>query len=405
MFDKQREFHDKVRGSRWAGFFGGAGSGKTTAGAMEAVYQVVKYPGPPLLIVAPTYVMLKRVTERKFLEVLPREIIKLHNKSDHHIELVNGTLIDFASTQNPESLYGSTVGRIWIDEGPLIPDVAFRILVGRMREGPDETQHGWITGTPKGLNWAYTEFHSGKSDRDAICDICSADNPFVGESFLADQRGSLSGAFLEQEYYGRFVKFEGLIYTEIEDATHLIERPVSEMIRFCAGVDWGYEHPWVFVVAGQDEAGRWHFFDEIHQSHLTTDAQIDLVLDLMRRYSLERVYCPDDRPEGIESYKQAGIPAVSYERKVINGIQVVASALAIRDGKPGCTFSAAVPTTYSEMKQYQWRKLPEDKPGKEEPLKVRDDGPDAVRAILHGEKQQDVGSQEIVLLGDWGDSD
>lgn len=404
MFDKQREFHEKVKQSRWTGLFGGAGSGKTTAGAMEAVYQAVKHPGPPLLVVAPTFPMLDRVTQRKFLEILPRELIQDYNKSKRHIELVNGTLIDFGSTQNPDSLYGSSVGRLWLDEGPLMPDTAFPILVGRLREGPDDHQRGWVTGTPKGLNWAYREFHSNKPDRDGVFEICSADNPYAGDAFLSDLRGTLTGAFKDQEYHGRFVKFEGLIYLMIEDATHQVERPMQEMTRFCAGLDWGYEHPWVFVIAGQDSEDRWHCFEEAYQTHLTTEAQIDLVLDYMGRYSLQTVYCPDDRPEGIEAYAQAGIPVTTYKREVISGIQAVAAALALRDdGKPGCTFSAACPKVYSEMKQYQWRRRPEGTPGKEEPLKVKDHGPDAVRALLHGEAQQGAGYQDIVLLGDWGD--
>ena len=403
MFDKQKEFHHKVRETRWVGFFGGADSGKTTAGAMEAVYQVVKHPGPPLLIVAPTFPMLRRVTKRKFLQILPRELIKSSNDSQNFMELYNGTPIDFCSTQHPDSLYGSSVGRIWLDEAPLMPQKAFDILKGRLREGPEEHQRGWVDGTPKGMNWAYDEFRTDKPNRDCIYDVCSADNPFAGVGVLSDLR-TLTGLFREQEYEGRFVKFEGLVYPMIEDHTHQIERPVIEMVRFIAGEDHGYEHPWVFVVAGQDEAGRYHCFEEIYLSHQTTDARIELVQDLMNRYPLNPVYSPDDRPEVIQAYRDAGIPVVAYKRDVDQGIPVVAATLAVVDGKAGLTYSAAVPKVYSECKQYQWRKRPDGSPGKEEPLKVADHGPDAVRSFVHGEKQQG-GTQEIILLGEWGDED
>jgi len=406
MDPKQRAFHKAVLENQLTGFRSGVGGGKTYAGAMETIRHALQLmPGSKGCVVAPTYPMLRDTTEATLLELLPDEAIKDFNRSENHLTLQTGTEIWFRSAEHPDRLRGFNLDWGWGDEVSLWKAEAFDVFLGRLRGSgavDRDKVRAWFTFTPKGFGKLKAEFE--KDGRSCI-QASSMDNTHLTDQFIAMLRSSYTDQFYAQEVLGEWVKFEGLVYADIEDETHQLERPVSEMVRFCAGVDWGYEHPWVLVIAGQDEAGRWHFFEEVHQSHLTTDAQIDLVLDLMRRYSLERVYCPDDRPEGIESFKQAGVPAVSYKREVINGIQAVAAKLALTDGRAGCTFSAAVPKTYSECKQYQWRKRPEGTPGKEEPLKVNDHGPDAVRALLHGEKQQDPGSQEIFLIGDWGDLD
>ena len=343
--------------------------------------------------------MLRRVTQRKFLSMLPREARASFNKSNNHLELVNGTTIDFLSTSHPENNYGDSVGWIWIDEAALIPKDAFLVFVGRLREGKAEDQRAWLTGTPKGLNWAYDEFQTGKPDRDGVFEVSSADNPYATPEYLEDMRRTYTGAYYEQEFLGRFVKFEGVIYAMIEDATHLRERTVQEMDCFEAAVDWGFDHPWVFGVAGFDSDERGHLFDALHERGLTLDDQITLVDGMLKRYPIQTIYCPDDRPDNIKSYQNAGFPVTVVKREVISGIQTVAAALKLRDdGKAGMTFSPCTEPVYTELKQYQWKVRPDDKAGKEEPLKVKDDGPDMVRYLLHGRKQAQGSAPGIEIL-------
>jgi len=407
MDPKQRDFHTAVLENDMTAFSSGRGGGKTYAGAMELIrHGLSLMPGATGIIGAPTYKDLRDPVQKTLLELLPEEAIVNFNRTENVMELRTGTQWLFRSADNPASYRGPNADYGWGDELSYWPYEAILTFLATLRgtgKIPREQVRSWYTLTPKGDMRVREMF---EKPRATIIYGSSMDNTHLTEQFIQMLKQRYTGQFWQQEGLGQWVKMEGVIYPMIEDLPHQVERPITEMARFLAGVDWGYEHPWVFVAAGQDEAGRYHNFEEIHRSHLTVDAQIDLVLDLSRRYAFERVYCPDDRPENIQSYINAGIPAITYKREVITGIQHVASALALDEhGKPGMTFSAAVPKTYTECKQYQWRKRPDGAPGKEEPLKVNDDGPDAIRAYVHGEKQQDAGSQEIVLLGDWGDSD
>jgi phage terminase large subunit len=414
--DKQKAFHDLLLTKYVTGFKGGVASGKTYAGAMEAIrHALYLMPGSKGGILAPTNKILTKYTQATFLELLPPELVTSFNQTNQIMTIRTGkpkphdiTTIHFGSAEDPKSIPGGNWDWGWGDEVSFWRKVAYRFFVARMRGSRDEYREqarAWLTFTPKGSGWLRDSLE--KSDTTYVS-ATSHDNPHLTERYLnmlTEDYGGTDTQFYKQEMLGEWVKFEGLIYAMIEDGTHYLERPLQEMVRFAAGVDWGYEHPWVFVVAGQDEAGRWHIFEELYQTHLTTDGQIEAVLDLMRRYSLEAVYCPDDRPENIEAYGNAGIPAVSYKRDVVQGVPCVAQAMAVGpDGKAKCTFSASAPRTYAECKSYQWKTRPEGVSGKEEPLKIKDDGPDAVRSLIHGDHQAGGGEDdEIFLLGNWGD--
>ena len=70
-------------------FVGGIGSGKTWAGALE----VVRQPGGTrVMVVAPTYRVLKDATLPAFMEAA-RPLVRSHRRAELVTELVNGTEI------------------------------------------------------------------------------------------------------------------------------------------------------------------------------------------------------------------------------------------------------------------------------------------------------------------------
>ena len=401
---KQREFHDAVLTHYITGFRSGRGGGKTYAGAQEAIrHALVLMPGSKGGIVAPTFRMLHDFAQRAFLDFLPPELIKDFNRSDDKMLITTPegkvSEVYFRSADDPDKVRGGNWDWMWGDEMTLWKFESFQTALGCLRGSgsvPRDQVRGWFTFTPNGPGQVKKAFET----EDSICiGATSMDNPNLTERFLAMLRSQYSGPFYDQEVLGLWIKFEGLIYQMLTDATHLVERRVQDMQCFEAAVDWGFDHPWVFGVAGFDGDERGHLFDALHKRGLTLDDQIPLVSDMLKRYPIQTIYCPDDRPDNIKSYQNAGFPVTVVKREVISGIQTVSAALAIReDGRPGFTFSATTQPVYSEMLTYQWKIKPEDKPDKEEPLKVKDDGPDMVRYLLHGRKQAQGSAPGIEIL-------
>ena len=101
---------------------GGIGSGKTMAGAWDAILQMTGWnPGMAGMVVAPTYPMLRDSTKRTFFEVLPPELIKSFNKTEGHLVLTNGSEAFFRSAEDPDRLRGPNLAWVWLDEGQEAP--------------------------------------------------------------------------------------------------------------------------------------------------------------------------------------------------------------------------------------------------------------------------------------------
>src|SRR5258708_2802967 len=114
---KHELVHKAVRLSDYGWFKGGLGSGKTTAGAIQAIMEVYHYqPGQSGLTIAPTYKMLHDSTLTEFFRWLPRHFIESHNKSLAEITLKNGTTITYRSGDDPDTLRGPNKAWLWMDE-------------------------------------------------------------------------------------------------------------------------------------------------------------------------------------------------------------------------------------------------------------------------------------------------
>lgn len=195
----QRKFWDS--NDRYRAFVGGVGSGKTYAGCVEVLRQKSKTRGA---IIAPTYRMLQDSTLQTFLEMVTEaDIISEWRKSDMQMVLKNGTEILFRSADEPDKLRGPNLGWFYLDEAAMMPELVFDLMIGRLRLAPGR---GWITTTPKGMNWVYDLFAKGRDEYDLI--QCSTrSNTFLPKHFSGTLMDRYKGVFLEQEEGGRFVEW------------------------------------------------------------------------------------------------------------------------------------------------------------------------------------------------------
>ncbi len=388
-------------GARFAFYVGGIGAGKTTAGALRAIKFSDEHPGSLGVIGAPTYTMLRDTTLRTYFQLLPTNWIASYTAADHHLRLTNGSEILFRSLDDPDRLRGLNLAWFWLDEAPLCGHYAWQILKGRLRQRGYLTA-GWATGTPKGRDGYWREFEA-EPDRGHILYRASTRlNRFLPAGYIEDL--GYTGAFALQEIEGRFVAFDGLVYTfEASVEGNLREpdsghQPWSDVI---GGVDWGYTNPAAALVFGLDSDDRAWQLDEWCQRRASLDgALIPALLDLTRRHHVRRWYCGPDEPEHIAALAAAlareGLPcrAVKADNAVRPGIQTVTALLAPRPDKTrGLYVAPRCRRTIAEFSTYQYAPSlsgPGDgpdgapaRPASEEPLKRNDHCMDALRYALH----------------------
>ena len=203
--------------ARFRAFVGGVGSGKTRAGVVEIFRQPAGSRGT---VVAPTYRMLMDATIHTFLEVTEEcGILKDYKKSDQMAWLTNDTEILFRSSDDPDKLRGPNLGWFCLDEGAMMHQQVWDLMIGRLRLDPGR---GWITTTPRGMNWLYKLFVTKKMEDYHLVQCSSKTNTFLPSYFIKSLEDKYSGYWLKQELDGGFVEFvEAAAYEDFKSSINV----------------------------------------------------------------------------------------------------------------------------------------------------------------------------------------
>lgn len=189
---------------RFRAFVGGVGSGKTYAGCIEVLRQPANSRG---VVLAPTYPMLRDATLDTFHQLM-RDTNMLKpgaagwSKSEMKATMRNNTEVLFRSADDPEKLRGPNLGWFWPDEGAMMPELVWDIMIGRLRLSPGR---GWVTTTPKGMNWLHKVFVKDNRAGYRLIQCSTESNTFLKRFFIETLKEKYTGAWLEQEFSGQFV--------------------------------------------------------------------------------------------------------------------------------------------------------------------------------------------------------
>lgn len=112
------------------------------------------------MIGAPTYPMLRDVTQAAVFEAMDQEGIPfLHHKSENRVSIPGlDANILFRSMEEPERLRGTNLAWFAIDELTYCKRDAWIRLQGRLREPKALRRQGIAAWTPKGYDWVYETF-------------------------------------------------------------------------------------------------------------------------------------------------------------------------------------------------------------------------------------------------------
>ena len=204
---------------------------------------------------------------------------------------------------------------------------------------------------------------------------------------------SLTGLRYKRGYLGLWVGAEGQIY-EFDDLVHHIDPfPIPDSWRRIRVIDFGYTNPFVCQWWAIDPDGRMYLYREIYMTGRTVRVHSKQINSLSAGESYE-VTVADHDAEDRATLAENGIYTAAANKAVTVGIEKVEERLKLAgDGKPrlfvmrGCTVETdetlvekfLPASTAQEFGAYVWAPTPDNKPNKEEPLKLHDHGMDAMR--------------------------
>lgn len=207
------------------------------------------------------------------------------------------------------------------------------------------------------------------------------DNAFLNKEYVESIEASTpSGMFFDRDILGVWVASEGVVYKDFDRNVHYINSMnEAKIVKYFAGVDWGYEHYGSIVLCAEDHEGNYYLVSEIARQHKEIDYWVDEAKKIKSLYGDITFYCDSARPEHVQRFRREGLQARNADKSVLSGIEVVSKLLKANKFK---ILENNVDKFKTEIYNYVWHS------GKDEPVKQHDDVLDALRYALYNENKR-----------------
>ena len=389
---------------------GSTSSSKTFSLAQAHIIWSFQEVGKTYSVVRDTLPALKRSALKDFRQALSLMYVGeaeayayfKENKTElSFTNLQTGTRIEFLAFDNEQKARGPRRDRLWCNEGNELPRETYRQLVRRT--------HGqiFIDYNPSMLSsYIYDEV----LPREDCLHLHSTyrDNPFLSAETVREIEQDVpvyeeasghvikdwnltytgSGALISGDPYQWAVYGLGrrgapseaiypLVYLSKAWPVGAENRPYGSVL----GLDFGFNHPMVLArVAMRDIAPNstgsggpeLHIDELLHERFLTTADLIERLPGLGVT-KLDHIYADGSRPEAIKEMRDAGYNAQAARKgpgSVRQGIDLLK--------RYRLCFTRRSKRSKVQFQDYQWKKRP-DGTITDEPVKLNDDAPDAVR--------------------------
>lgn len=277
---------------------------------------------------------------------------------------------------------GFTAYGAYINEASLATEIVFKEIISRCSgEGarivwdsnPDNPNH-WLKRDYIDVNdGMILDYHFGLDD-----------NTFLSERYKDNiKRATPTGKFYDRDILGLWTIAEGAIYADYNKEVHEIDFIPNNLIRYYAGVDWGYEHYGSIVIIGEDNLGNKYLIDGVAKRHEHITFWRKKAKEYINKYGDIPFYCDGARPEYVADFINNGINAIIANKSVIAGITYVAELFRMNKL---FRCNKVIERFDDEIYQYRWN----SGSNKDEPIKEDDDVMDSLRYALFTQHFLDV---------------
>ena len=270
----------------------GRRSGKTT-GASTLIYAAaVEKPNQEIWAVALTYSQAKKLYFRELQKLFPRKWIKEINKTDLSIELINGTLITLKGANNPDSLLGSGLDLLVIDEyqsqDPELLDYLSPMLSDRLGKLV-------LIGTPRGFNHLYEAYKRGLTDPNWYSiKVTTEEAGVIPQEEVDEARERMNVKMFEQEFCASFENMLGLVYPEFSMEENVKPLQDFKHLPLWIGLDFNVDNMNACVMQKPLVNGKYecHIIDEIQLIYQANT--VKMIAAIKEKYpNRDIIICPD----------------------------------------------------------------------------------------------------------------
>ena len=264
--------------------------GKSLLGQNLLLYWLLGQPNQKGAWISPIYNQAKKVFQE--LTDASNSIIQSSNKAELTIKFLNGSTLQFLSSERPDSVRGFSFNYLVVDEAAYVNERGFETAIL-----PTLTAIGkkcLIISTPKSKNWFYKYYLKGLDDGSDYISFRgkSTDNPYIDQSFINEQRLSLPDDIFRQEYLAEFTDAGSEVFRGLDKACIVSAYKTADRIQRCfVGIDTGLSNDYS-VLTVMNETGRVLFIDRIRGENINTIA--NRFNEILQRFKIEGGYVEEN---------------------------------------------------------------------------------------------------------------
>jgi phage terminase large subunit-like protein len=376
---KQQEFFESKARNRW--IFGGNRTGKTFAGAAEAVRWAIEKKCEGWVVSLSGQVQ-RDVAQKRILQMLRDkkvefDVVMLKGKAEFpergmvdfitvHRKKGGDSIIGFKNLeQGREKFQGTGLDWIWFDEEPL-EEIYDECLARLLDKGGSV----WCTMTPlKGRTWVYERIYMLAGADIQIFQWEWKDNPYLLESEIKIMERNFSKEALESRKYGRFMEGLGMIFKEFSEENIIKDVSVSSQknkwVYNGISIDPGYNNPTAVLWFGVDGDDCIFVIDEYKEAGKSIEEIAAVIKEKSLRLGvkIENVFIDSaaaaqnfGQPESVaRQFHALGIPVnTKVDKNVYEGIHRVKTLFCSANGVRRLKIFAHCVNLINELRGYFW---------------------------------------------------
>ena len=262
---------------------GGVGSGKTFCGSLRGLFLAFKYPGIKGFVGASSQDLIDNTTKVQYIDHL--EAIGMEEGTHYWWEdrktklcLINGSIIYFRTVSNPDQFRSYNLGFVEFEEGSLIGEDAFIILLTRLRQPIrqewDKHFHYnfFIHSNPGGMRgWIYKRFINPKTREPSYRYVTAStrENTFLHAGYIEIMEQAFSKDQIQELVEGKDVDYDNTVafpdFNEFNIRDDIPYNPKEPLILTC---DFNYNPMCWYLVQNYNDT--WYVLKEIVINNITT---------------------------------------------------------------------------------------------------------------------------------------
>jgi hypothetical protein len=397
----QQEFHDSE--GRFRIPICGRRFGKSTMAAVDMV-EACFIPDAYYWICGPTYKLAEkefRIVYKAFCDFdklnMAKRIKKSYNpkQGDMRMEFPWGTILECVSATNQDSLLGEGLSGVIMSEAARHSMETWEAYI----EPALSDKLGWASfpTTPRGFNWIQGLWQLGQHPHEPEYDSwrypswlntvaykinTEPDEEGIANLELQRIKRRASEAWWKQEYSALFTTFQGQIYDEFTEETHIKDITYNPLWRNFQVFDYGFNDPFVCLDIMVDPSDNVYVWRE-YQMRGKTTWEHGHYLKNRENPDGYHVDCRFGDPRGADEAATLALiigPVFSQEIGWLNGIETVKRWMKIQgDGRPKVFFDRSCYELNRQIQGLRFIEAKGDKNAKEGQVDYDDHGPDALR--------------------------